>query len=191
VGQASMERIFTIANVAKQHNKRVILDEAWLSKVGTLQATSIADLTSVYGLDTFSFWGPLDQEFLGNIVKSAQIENIEYISPFWSTYFFSYLDYNSSTSQASYGQLRQMVNQQAYANVLVDQFSPTGRYYAQLAGVSLPESTVQQGSTNSTGPSTGSRWNIPGFPLESILVGVAVGFVLVYLNYHRKGQRRS
>ncbi len=186
VGQASMQQILTIANIAKQHNKRVVLDEAWLSKADTLQPTSIADLTTLYGLDTFSFWAPLDQKFLANIVKSAQITNIEYISPFWSTYFFSYLDYNSTTSQASYDQLRQMDNQQAYANVLADQFSSTGRYYAQLAGASLPESKMQQASTNSTSPSTNKTWSIPGFPLESILAGLAVGFVLLCVIGRRK-----
>lgn len=65
----------------------------------------------------FSFCSPLDQKFLASIVKSAGLKNIEYISPFWTTYFFGYLDYNPNIAHLSCNQLSAMVNKVA-ANIV-------------------------------------------------------------------------
>ncbi len=188
VGQASLERIFSIANVAKQHGKRAILDEAWLYKVGTLQATSIAANADIFRLDAFSFWAPLDQQFLASIVKSAQLANVEYISPFWSTYFFAYVDYNTTTSQLSYHQLIQIANKQFVANILADQFSSTGKVYAQLAIGSSPVIVPQTTSFSTTTFSTEEARKTPIFPVEAVLAGLIVGFVILFV-YHRRDRK--
>jgi hypothetical protein len=185
VGQASLQRIFTITEFARQHGKRVVLDEARLYKVGTLQATSIAADADIFRLDAYSFWAPLDQQFLESIVKSAQIENIEYISPYWSTYFFAYVDYNSTTAQLPYSQVVQTVNTQAAHNILNDQFSSTGKFYGQLAGFPRSTTTTQTISTRS--PSTAEVWRIPVFPVESIIAAIMLGFALFYV-YRRRSR---
>lgn len=126
VGQASLDRILTISDMAKRSGKRVVLDEAWLSKTDTLQSTGIAADAEIFRRDVFSFWAPLDKQFLECIVKSARLASIDYISPFWTTYFFSYVDYDQSTAQVPYKDLVVMVNKAAAQNMLAGKFSSTG-----------------------------------------------------------------
>ena len=68
--------------------------------------------------------------------------------------------------------------------------SQLDNYSAQLAGIDLPQSTIQQATTNSTSTSAGSNWSIPGFSLESIFVGLAVGFAVLYVNFRRTGHHQ-
>jgi hypothetical protein len=129
-----LQKLLTVANIAHQHGKGVMLDEAWLYKVDSLQATSIADNTEIFGRDAFSFWAPLDQEFLATLVRTAKIANIDYISPFWTMEFFSYIDYNATTATLPYSQLVNTVNQAASQHIVNDTFSSTGLYYQQFIG---------------------------------------------------------
>ena len=49
--------------------------------------------------DVFSFWAPLDQEFLMIMGKLARLENFQYVSPFGFNEFFSYLTYTPALDQ--------------------------------------------------------------------------------------------
>lgn len=193
VGAASLQSIFTIAEIAKQHSKKVILDEAWLYKVATLQATSIAANTDIFRLDAFSFWAPLDQQFIGLIVKSARMENIEYVSPFWSTLFFSYVDYDSDTAQLPYSDLESLVNSAAVQNVANDQFSSTGLFYGHLTGAHL--STASSSSTKLfSSTTTNSVRPIPTIGIEALIGGIIVGvltLVLILRRQARKSKNKS
>lgn len=138
----TLQRLLTFSDIAKQYGKRVVLDEAWLYKVGTLQASSIASNVDVFRNDAFSFWAPLDQEFLAVMVTAAKVEGIGYISPFWSMQFFGYVDYTSSTAGLSYQDLATALGKVASQNILNNQFSPTGTFYGQLAGNGLTTTTA-------------------------------------------------
>ena len=127
-----LKSILTIADIAKSHGKRVCLDEAWLYKVDTVVSTDIAANEEIFKRDAYSFWAPLDQEFLSVIVKVANMKGIEYVSPFWSQLFFSYIDYNGEIGKLSYAETAQRLNQQASKNIVEDKFSPTGEYYRKL-----------------------------------------------------------
>ena len=124
----------------------------------------------------YTFWAPLDQEFLAVIAKTAQLEGIEYISPFWSTYFFGYVKYDQTTAGMSYGDLRSLDNRIAIQNLKVDNFTSTGKFYGSLAtGTSPPKTTTHSVQNSSTSNPT-NRIGISGFPIESIVIGVVVGF---------------
>ncbi|MGD0689474.1 MAG: hypothetical protein ABSA50_06850 [Candidatus Bathyarchaeia archaeon] len=138
----TLQRLLTFSDIAKQYGKRVVLDEAWLYKVGTLQASSIVSNVDVFRNDAFSFWVPLDQEFLAVMVTAAKVEGIGYISPFWSMQFFGYVDYTSSTAGLSYQDLATALGRVASQNILNNQFSPTGTFYGQLAGNGLTTTTA-------------------------------------------------
>lgn len=190
VGQASLQRIFTIAETAKQHGKRVVMDEAWLYKVATLQASSIATNTDVFRLDAFSFWAPLDQQFLALIVKSAQMENIEYISPFWASLFFSYVDYSSDTAQLPYNELAAMVNRAATRNMISDQFSSTGLFYGQLTGAHASTTSATEGTLNSTTTSSNESTRVfPGIGIEALVGGIIAGVLTLILIRRRKARK--
>ena len=138
----TLQRLLTFSNIAKQYGKRIVLDEAWLYKLGTLQAQSIASNTDVFRIDAFSFWAPLDQEFLSAIVNAARLEGIDYISPFWTMQLFGYVDYTSNTAALSYQDLATALVRVASQNILNNQFSSTGTFYGQLAGNGLMTTTA-------------------------------------------------
>lgn len=128
-----LDSIISSCAVGRQHGKKLVMEEAWLYKVGTGgMVVGIAANEGIFRRDVYSFWQPLDQKFLQTITQLAELEGVEYVSPFWSTYFFAYLPYDSQTASASYPQLVKMENAAVAARMKADQFSPTGRYYQGL-----------------------------------------------------------
>jgi hypothetical protein len=182
VGPASLQQIIAICNIAKQYGKWVNLDEAWLSKVGVLEPTSIADNAEDFRKDVYSFWAPLDQEFLNAIAKTAQLEGIQYISPFRSTYFFGYVDYDQNTATMSYNDLRTLDNTIASQNLQAGIFTSTGTFYSSLTtGPTSTTSTTTQETQNSITTISSAKRTIPAFPIEAILIGVVVGVAATVL----------
>lgn len=127
-----LENIVTISDIAREHNKKVVLDECWLYKASSPEAGSVAANAEIFKRDTYSFWAPLDQRFLAAMVKSARLKNIEYISPFWTNYFFAYADYSASTAKLSYTELTALVNSEASKNIVEGKYTTTGEYYRKL-----------------------------------------------------------
>jgi uncharacterized protein (TIGR03437 family) len=82
-----------------QAGKRVAMSEAWLLKVSDSQysATGVASSVTNFSLDSYSFWAPLDQEFLTVFYDIANWKDLIYFSAFWSRYYWSYVDYNSAS----------------------------------------------------------------------------------------------
>lgn len=77
--------------------KRITIGEAWLYKVSGRDFSGDLGAQDIYSRDVYSFWEPLDQQFLEIIYKVANLKRIDVVAPFWSTYFFAYLDYNDSS----------------------------------------------------------------------------------------------
>jgi hypothetical protein len=123
------------AAIARAANKRMILGELGLYK---MRAEEIGDLgklatqASIFSRDVYSFWEPLDSRFLEVIVKMSKCCGYEFISPFWSTYLFSYINYDGYTKNLGYTQLRQMDNRFAYMNVMTGKLSGWGQTYKRL-----------------------------------------------------------
>lgn len=133
VSKETFTRAFEMAAVARQFGKRVILDEAWLYK--TMEpggGDNVAASEEVFKRDAYSFWQPLDEEFLRVMVKMCDQLQIDFFSPFWSTFLFGYIDYNSQVDGLSYGQIRTMANHAALKNLQAGASSPTGAYYRDL-----------------------------------------------------------
>lgn len=129
--RGTLPRAVELARIAKSHGKRVIVGEAWLYKVGAgeLGQESWAE---AFRRDVFSFWSPLDQKFLEVGVKLARAEGIEFLSAFWSKYFFAYLAYDEGTRELSYPELRERVDRAAARNILAGRLTPTGVRYREL-----------------------------------------------------------
>lgn len=125
------------ADIARAANKRMILGELGLYK---MRAEEVGDLgklatqASIFARDVYSFWEPLDSRFLEVIVRMSKCCGYEFISPFWSPYFFSYVNYDDSTKNLDYSRLRQMDNRLAYSNLMSGKLSGWGMTYKQLIG---------------------------------------------------------
>ena len=178
-----LQNILAITSIAKQYGKAVLLDEAWLYKVDRPSSNGVAASGEIFRRDAFSFWGPLDQKFLAVLVKSAEIANIEYISPFWTQFFFGYVDYSSSTASLSYKQMSSLVDQAASENILADQFTSTGQFYGQLANAGISSITTTKISTNK------SSGLIAALLITVVAMGVVAGVVLLRRR-PKKGQAR-
>lgn len=121
--------------IARAANKRMILGEIGLYKVKQEEMGELGMLATqatVYGRDVFSFWEPLDSRFLETVVKMSRCCGYEFISPFWSTYFFGYINYDNSTKDLGYTQLRQISNRLSYSNLMNGKLSGWGVTYKRL-----------------------------------------------------------
>lgn len=157
ISQRVINNAIAMVNVAKKNHKGVVVDEAWLYKtlrgsnsaaMGSNSAasgqgqTNVASAPDIFRLDNFSFWQPLDQEFLALMVKFARVEGVEYLSPFWSSNFFGYVNYDSSTSNLSYRALSSAHTQATLQNLSAGKVSSTGTDYHQL----ISKNTTKQKS---------------------------------------------
>ncbi len=135
-----LEQAITIADIAHTYNKRLIIGEAWTYKVYESELGDLGNIATqakVFGRDVYSFWEPLDSRFLETLVKLASYKGYEFISPFWSKYFFAYLDYEAVPKSLAYRQLSQLSNQEAFQNILRNETTPTGLTYQELINTAL------------------------------------------------------
>jgi hypothetical protein len=76
---------------------KVTIGETWLYKHGAEEPKGMIN-REAYFRDNFSFWSPLDEQFLNLLMGISQKENISVISPYFSQYFFTYYTFGDSES---------------------------------------------------------------------------------------------
>lgn len=130
-----LERVLAFADIARSYKKKVVIGEACLYKSGESEIASGAAATSpnMFARDVFSFWAPLDEKFLDVLAKLARDKKIEFISPFWTKYFFAYLEYDEAKKRLPPAELLRLADMEASKNILAGQFSRTGLFYRQLS----------------------------------------------------------
>jgi uncharacterized protein (TIGR03437 family) len=91
-----LPNLIDFTNRAQALGKRVAISEAWLLKErdSEFQMINVASDPAIFARDAFSFWAPLDQKFLTSLVKFSHWKNLQYLSAFWSKYFWAYIDYS-------------------------------------------------------------------------------------------------
>ena len=89
VHRNDLYKVIEIAEFARLKGKKVGIGETWLHSGGQ---NSLKDKWRYS--DVFSFWEPLDAEFMKILVKLAHYQKLEFVDPFFTNYFFAYLDYN-------------------------------------------------------------------------------------------------
>ncbi len=94
-GQSNLEHLLTWPDRIRaiDADKRIIMSEFWLYKAGAAERFDAAD-PAIFARDVYSFWSPLDRKLLRVVGIAAREKRIELVAPFWSRYFFAYLDYN-------------------------------------------------------------------------------------------------
>ena len=128
----SLQNSITIGDLARASGKGLILDEAWLYKMGPGDGTDMPGNPEVFKRDTYSFFAPLDQQMLRCMAKLAQVDGIEYVSPFWSTFFFAYLDYTPALDASSYQDVSAQAVLAEWQAIQAGTVGVTGDYYATL-----------------------------------------------------------
>jgi len=124
------ERVLTIADIAHSNGKPITMTEAWLYKTAETELGSVTEM-SIFARDVFSFWAPLDQKFIEVIAKLAYAKEFEFVSPFWTKYFYTYLDYDE-VSGKSPEELIALSSAEAGKNIVAGKFTSTGLKYKEL-----------------------------------------------------------
>jgi hypothetical protein len=142
-----------IADMAHAVGKGVSISEFWLHKSTALVGLTTGgdSLPDIRARDVFSFWAPLDEQFLQMMAKLANHTHCDYISAFGHYNWFTLTDYNSLRSpcppiypatnstqnSACDSQIINTQNQLAKQALAKQQLSPTGNAYkAVIANVS-------------------------------------------------------
>jgi len=133
INRSSVVNSYEMAKLAKEHGKSVVITEAGLYKsIGEgLEGTPHVDgVAAVYRRDVFSFWEPLDMDFLDITGRFARSVDTRFISIYWTNMFFSYIDSTPQTATMSYEQLnRQLSGQQTAQAWLTGRFTCAGKFY--------------------------------------------------------------
>jgi hypothetical protein len=100
-GINNMQRVLQMADAAHgtnalhPHGMRVGISECWLKKVSAAEEqANIFGGGTFDGRNVYSCFAPLDREFHLCMLKVGNYERMDFVEPFWSGYYFSYLDYD-------------------------------------------------------------------------------------------------
>lgn len=127
-----LDRVLDIAREAHEAGKAVTIGECWLYKALPEEMVAGPGIDgNIFNRDPFSFWYPLDARFFDNIINLADAADMEFVSFFWTRYFFAYVDYSQETRSLSVAEMNRLINQAAYANIKEDILSPLGEHYQQ------------------------------------------------------------
>jgi hypothetical protein len=160
----------SLLDQARAAGKGGAISEAWMRKLDDSQLSGKSDLaieavlsaSSSHALDTFSFWTPLDNQFLGELVKLAYWKNLYYAAPFEIQYFFAGLDY-TQVGALSADQIN--AQETTAANAALKQggvLTAIGQSYAAaLAQVPIPSRLTSLSIRGAAG--TGDQTLIVGF----------------------------
>ncbi len=88
-------RILQMADAAHAAGMKIGMGECWLYKETDSELSASTTDISVQERCVYSFWAPLDTMFLEAMAKTAYWKDFEFLNPFWSLYYFAYLDYDT------------------------------------------------------------------------------------------------
>jgi uncharacterized protein (TIGR03437 family) len=159
-------------------NIPVGIAQAWLYKESDAELTAQSlTTTEAYARDPFSFWAPLDQAMLTSLADFASWKNLLYLSPFWSRYFWAYLDYDQEAGKSPAQVTSDSIAASAAAIASNQMTSTASNYHTNvqsitevftlsaasfLTGYVAPESMVTIfGSNLSTGTASASSVPLP------------------------------
>ena len=130
-----LNNTITLAAQAQTLGKEVALSEGWLMKERDSEFSTIDSLTdcSIMARDAFSFWAPLDQQFLNAMVKVSYWKQVQFFSAYWTKYFYAYLDYNQVSSQTPQ-QIFALSDSTSQTAMSGGQFTGTARAYQAAIG---------------------------------------------------------
>jgi hypothetical protein len=108
--------------------KAVVMGECWLYKV---MENDTRDIEKLYGRDFFDSFIPLDISYLQLVGKIAHWKKVDYVSPFWSSFFFSYLTFDEAKNLTPAERMK-LNNTKLRQNLQKGIFSTTGKAYQEM-----------------------------------------------------------
>jgi len=182
-----IDRAIRIAEIAKAHNKKLVLGEAWLYKVRDRElSAATATSARLFARDVFSFWSPLDEKFVEAIVKLSHLLKIDFSSFFWMQYFYSYLEYDEEKNAMKPAELFALVNAQGAKNILSNRLSSTGtKYKSLIASLSYRSSRYTTETTETMMRHEPQRYRFASVLAIAAISAVVIGAVIYSLRKKR------
>jgi hypothetical protein len=113
--------------------KRILIGAAWLYKASAKEAAAPLPQRGIMARDVYSFWAPLDIDFLRVLVRAARVGNFEAVVAAEPRYFFAYLDFfDPATFRATPLLLLELQQRQAAAAMATGQLTQTGKAFGAL-----------------------------------------------------------
>ncbi|MEW5942020.1 MAG: hypothetical protein AB1750_20330 [Chloroflexota bacterium] len=117
------------AQLARASGKKVTISESWLYKVDSSELGEVSgDFETIYSRDAWSFFEPLDEKFIQALTLMARADEIEFVSFFWTRYFFAYLDYEQYHTLSA-PEINRAINQASVAAAENGTLSPLGEFF--------------------------------------------------------------
>jgi hypothetical protein len=126
-----LDKVTKVAKLSQSRGKGVSIGEAWLYKVSGRELGKISPVKA-FARDVYSFWQPLDKQFLEIIVNLSRQVNAEFCSFFWMKYFYAYLDYSVKTKNLHPRQLIAAADAAAGRNILANTLNETGKTFKHI-----------------------------------------------------------
>ncbi len=121
---------------AEAAHKPIVMTECWLYKEST-DGKIVDTPTSAPNeqkIGTYSFWEPLDSQFLTAMVDYAESNGFAVVSPFSTENLLAYQTWTPALDAESSTQVRSAFNQQVVTALRTDEISPVGDTVRKLAG---------------------------------------------------------
>ncbi|MEK7116938.1 MAG: fibronectin type III domain-containing protein [Patescibacteria group bacterium] len=133
-----LTRSLSIISTAQQKGKKVIEHEAWLNKWQVGDAVNAATSKAIFARNVYTFWQPLDQKFLTALTAMARTKQMDFISPFWSMFYFGgYMDYSSAASLSDDYKFTESIKQ-GIAAATANNTTSVGSWFTTLIQSSSP-----------------------------------------------------
>ena len=99
INGAFFQNAIAAATTAHAAGKSIAMSEAWVEKILDSELPTLSE-SATESRNNWSFWAPLDAQFLTTLTTLGNYEQFDFISPFWVSYFFAYLNYSASNSSS-------------------------------------------------------------------------------------------
>jgi hypothetical protein len=132
-----LERAVRIADLAQSLGKPVTIGQAWLYKTSAQELQTGVGVDTAHTRDQYGFWEPLDGKFVEMLVRLAQVKRYAFVTPFWSRYFFAYLDYGEVRTWTPEQTLIQILGTAA-ENMVNGRYTSTAARYAAAIRAAQP-----------------------------------------------------
>ncbi len=127
LGPSAISNLTTDVHAATAARKAVVMDEAWLNKPTATEGSGPRGAPEELKVKSYSFWEPLDEQFVSAMVSYARSHGFAYVSLFdGARCFFGYLTWSPTLDSASYQEFSQQYNRLVSGNMSSRDISETG-----------------------------------------------------------------
>lgn len=128
-GPQQIATLNEVTDVAAMAHKPVVMDETWLSKSNPVGAPGVGNPVIEGKIKNWSFWEPLDEQYLSAITTYARDHGFAFLAPFSTDLFFAYLTWTPTLETLSKGQVQARLSQIQLPAMDAGRLSPVGSSY--------------------------------------------------------------